>query len=214
MLNRYPKSNRLFMITFIQQFRYSRSFLVSNRSLRSALVHGLNNVARRPPSVKRYDVIQKALRPALVVMSKLRQQRQQHPRHCGQRVPHLRALGLSLPERTVSVPVGLGVIVAVGVGVFLHGVHGHVPVIVSTKLVRHADTTYKNVPPENSRSMPVQCLLSAPPPPPPMSFTSSHVATAPKGAARLKTIKCPRAARLLSPCLSNTLVSPKAAGAL
>lgn len=38
-----------------------------------------------------------------------------------------------------------------------------------------------------------------------------NVPRAPVGAAKLKTIRCPRAARLLKPCLSSTEVRPKAA---
>lgn len=45
-------------------------------------------------------------------------------------------------------------------------------------------------------------------------MTRSQVTSAPAGAAKLKTIKCPRAARFERPCFSNTDVNPKAAGAL
>ena len=59
---------------------------------------------------------------------------------------------------------------------------------------------------------PIDC--EPPSPPPPRIRTTSHVHSAPAGAARLNAIRCARAWRLPSPCLSRTVVRPKAAGAL
>lgn len=50
--------------------------------------------------------------------------------------------------------------------------------------------------------------------PPPNALTTTQVAIAPTGAARLKTIKWPLAARFVSPCFRSTEVKPNAAGAL
>lgn len=77
-------------------------------------------------------------------------------------------------------------------------------------------STHKKVPPENSNSTPVHHLINAGSalPPPPSARTMSHVPTAPAGAARLKITRCALAPRLPKPCLSNTDVSPNAAGAL
>lgn len=44
--------------------------------------------------------------------------------------------------------------------------------------------------------------------------TMKYVTSAPTGAARLNTMRCTLAARLLNPCLSSVDVSPNAAGAL
>lgn len=75
--------------------------------------------------------------------------------------------------------------------------------------------THKKVPPENSNSTPVHHLVCiSSPPPPPSARTTIHVPTAPAGAARLNTTRCALAPLLPSPCFSNTLVSPNAAGAL
>lgn len=76
-------------------------------------------------------------------------------------------------------------------------------------------TAYKNVPPENSSSTPVHHLIpSSSAPPPPNVLTTTHVATAPAGAARLNTTRCARAPLFPSPCFNSTAVSPNAAGAL
>ena len=76
--------------------------------------------------------------------------------------------------------------------------------------------TYRNVPAENNNSMPVHHWPFSPSMcvPPPRMLTNSQVVNAPNGAARLKMMRWPRAALLLSPCFSNTDVSPNAAGAL
>jgi len=74
---------------------------------------------------------------------------------------------------------------------------------------------YRNVPPENSSSTPVHHLIpSSSAPPPPNALTTTHVATAPAGAARLNTTRCALAPLFPSPCFNSTAVSPKAAGAL
>ena len=76
--------------------------------------------------------------------------------------------------------------------------------------------THRNVPPENNNRIPVHHFISAGSvcPPPPSALTTTHVPTAPIGAARLKTTRCALAALFPSPCLSRTEVSPNAAGAL
>lgn len=77
------------------------------------------------------------------------------------------------------------------------------------------DKTYRNVPPEKRSNMPVHHVpLSPSKLPPPSILIMIHVDIAPTGAAKLKTIKCPLAARFDNPCLSRTEVRPKAAGAL
>ena len=76
--------------------------------------------------------------------------------------------------------------------------------------------TYRNVPAENSNSIPVHhCPLSPSIlPPPPRMCTSTQVTNAPNGAARLKIIRWPLAALFDKPCFSSTDVRPNAAGAL
>jgi len=76
--------------------------------------------------------------------------------------------------------------------------------------------TYKNVPAENNNSIPVHHWPLSPSIccPPPRILTNNQVVNAPNGAAKLKIIRCPRAARLLSPCFRSTEVNPNAAGAL
>ena len=78
--------------------------------------------------------------------------------------------------------------------------------------------SYRNVPPENSKRTPVhhRVLISStsPPAPAPNILTTNHVPTAPTGAARLNTTKWALAPLFPNPCLSSTLVSPNAAGAL
>lgn len=75
--------------------------------------------------------------------------------------------------------------------------------------------TYRKVPPENSSSTPVHHLIdSSSPEPPPNVLTTTHVPTAPIGAARLNAIRCALAPLFPSPCFNRTAVSPKAAGAL
>ena len=75
--------------------------------------------------------------------------------------------------------------------------------------------TYRKVPPEKSKSIPVRhwepakSLLEDP-----IMFAKRNVARAPMGAAKLNTSRCALAVRLDKPCLSNTDVSPKDAGAL
>ena len=59
-----------------------------------------------------------------------------------------------------------------------------------------------------------QCVVVVSPLPDPVRCTNKKVARAPTGAAMLNTNRCVRAARLDSPCLSRTDVSPKDAGAL
>jgi hypothetical protein len=82
--------------------------------------------------------------------------------------------------------------------------------------VKRGVKTYKNVPAENNSSIPVHHCPFSPSicPPPPKILTNSQVVSAPNGAARLKIMRCPRAALLLNPCFSNTDVRPNAAGAL
>ena len=81
-----------------------------------------------------------------------------------------------------------------------------------------ARKTHKKVPPLNSNSTPVHHLItsSSPPspPPPPNILTTIHVPTAPTGAAIANATKCALAPLFPNPCLSKTLVSPNAAGAL
>lgn len=78
------------------------------------------------------------------------------------------------------------------------------------------DGTYKNVPPENNNNTPVHHFITAGSalPPPPRALTTSHVPTAPAGAARLKTTRWALAPLFPRPCFNNTEVSPNAAGAL
>jgi hypothetical protein len=77
------------------------------------------------------------------------------------------------------------------------------------------EETYKNVPAENKSSIPVHhCPLSPSICAPPSILSNNHVESAPHGAAKLNTIRCPLAALLLNPCFNNTLVNPNAAGAL
>ena len=76
--------------------------------------------------------------------------------------------------------------------------------------------TYKKVPPENNNRTPVHHFINAGSavPPPPNARTTSHVPTAPAGAARLNTTKCALAPRFPKPCFRSTEVSPNEAGAL
>lgn len=76
--------------------------------------------------------------------------------------------------------------------------------------------THKNVPPEKSNNTPVHHFISAGSalPPPPNALTTTHVPTAPAGAARLNTTRCALAPLFPKPCFSSTDVSPNAAGAL
>lgn len=78
------------------------------------------------------------------------------------------------------------------------------------------EVTYKNVPAENSSVIPIHHFVCSSPPSllPPRALTTTQVAIAPIGAARLNTIKWPLAALFVSPCFSNTDVRPNAAGAL
>lgn len=76
--------------------------------------------------------------------------------------------------------------------------------------------TYRNVPPENRSTQPVANVMPSSPPNLllPRRLTAAHVPKAPTGAARLKTARWARAARLEKPCFRRTEVRPKAAGAL
>lgn len=104
-----------------------------------------------------------------------------------------------------------------------HGVHGNITaegrleILVFIKVRRKMETleTYRNVPPENSSNTPVHHLIDcSSPEPPPNVLTTTHVPTAPIGAARLNAIRCALAPLFPRPCFSSTAVSPKAAGAL
>ena len=78
--------------------------------------------------------------------------------------------------------------------------------------------TYRNVPPLNSNSTPVAnsvlVLLPSAAVEYPSKCAAPHVNNAPTGAAREKTMRCARAARVLRPCFKRTDVRPNAAGAL
>lgn len=117
-----------------------RSFLVSKPSGGPETAVILVQILELPSPLCRflrfcYHVALKQSRCLLVMMPKLRKQRQQHPRHRSQCIPHLRALRLPLLRHAVSVTVNSCTwTVVVTVGVFLHGVHGNEPTPVS-KLV-------------------------------------------------------------------------------
>ena len=70
----------------------------------------------------------------LMMMPELRQEREQHPAHRRQRIPHLRLC--LLPLRTITPAILIPnpstikvMVVALRIAVFLHGMHGHVPII-------------------------------------------------------------------------------------
>lgn len=87
--------------------------------------------------------------------------------------------------------------------------------VTRNKVLAKGKKAYKNVPPEKRSSIPVRHWVpDVSPAPDPVRCTNKKVAKAPTGAARLKTNRCALAARLDKPCLSNTDVSPKDAGAL
>src|SRR4029450_7133455 len=80
-------------------------------------------------------------------------------------------------------------------------------------MVEVGGSTYRNVPPEKRSSMPVH-QWSPSTLEPPNKVMMSHVMMAPKGAARLKTMRWPLAARFDRPCFRRREVRPKEAGAL
>jgi hypothetical protein len=83
------------------------------------------------------------------------------------------------------------------------------------KYARRKEATHKNVPPENSKSIPVRQREPAwSPLEDPTICAKRKVTNAPTGAARLNTSKCALAVRLDKPCFNSIDVRPKDAGAL
>ena len=133
----------------------------------------------------------------LMMMAKLRKEREKHPTHGREGVTHLRPSRSPLGRvAVVRVPIHAGLVLMAREVVLLHRMHGNVSTRTNDVLVRERASvkakgcSYKKVPAENRSSMPVHhCPASPSISPPPIKDIIEYVVRAPKGAARLNTMR-------------------------